>query len=192
MPNPNELQRMLLDNATYGESELSKQENIKHLEHVVNKLREGDISHPETDRCGFDRNASISEDRYVCDCGWMEPLQEELFMNEKDPLGKQKGEPGAKLDAGKPSVTRGCLHYFPLALTSVAELSTKGAAKYSWRGWESVPDGINRYADALGRHELAIAGDYTARDPDSGVLEATAVAWNALARLELILREGKK
>jgi len=110
---------------------------------------------------------------------------------ESDPNGKQQQEPGAKLDAGKPAVTRGCLHYFPRALKSVAELSTKGAAKYSWRGWEAVPDGIARYADALGRHELSIgiAGDWTCRDPDSGVLEATAVAWNALARLELILRE---
>ena len=107
---------------------------------------------------------------------------------ESDPLGKQQKEPGAKLDAGKIGVTRGCLHYFPRALREVARLSTIGAKKYSWRGWEAVPDGINRYADALGRHELAIEGDYTKRDPDSGVLEATAVAWNALSRLELILR----
>jgi hypothetical protein len=118
---------------------------------------------------------------------WKEQLKE----IETDPYGKQQKEPGAKTDAGKPAVTRGCLHYFPLALTAVADLSTRGATKYSWRGWESVPDGINRYADALGRHELAIEGDYTRRDPDSGVLEATAVAWNALARLELILREQK-
>jgi hypothetical protein len=26
--------------------------------------------HVPTDMCGFDRNSSISEDRYVCDCGW--------------------------------------------------------------------------------------------------------------------------
>ena len=114
-----------------------------------------------------------------------------IVEGEFDPHGKQQQEPGSKLDAGKPSVTRGCLHYFPFALTAVADLSTRGASKYSWRGWETVPDGVNRYADALGRHELAIAGDYSRRDPDSGVLEATAVAWNALARLELILREQK-
>jgi hypothetical protein len=29
-----------------------------------------DISHPHTDQCGFDRNSSISEDTYVCMCGW--------------------------------------------------------------------------------------------------------------------------
>lgn len=26
--------------------------------------------HAHTDKCGFDRNASISEDNYVCMCGW--------------------------------------------------------------------------------------------------------------------------
>lgn len=108
---------------------------------------------------------------------------------DKDPSGKSLKEPGTKGDLGKSPVTRGCLHYFPRALKSVAELSSIGAKKYSWKGWETVPDGINRYGDAVGRHELAIEGDYSRRDPDTGVLEATSVAWNALARLELILRE---
>lgn len=114
------------------------------------------------------------------------------MLEEYDPNGIVAGAPGAKLDAKKIAVTRGCLHYFPRALKAVAELSQIGAKKYSWKGWESVPDGINRYADALGRHELAIEGDYTRRDPDTGVLEATAVVWNGLARLELILKENEK
>lgn len=108
---------------------------------------------------------------------------------EVDPNGKAPGEAGAKFDAGKISVTRGCLHYFPRALTAVAELSCIGAKKYSWKGWSEVPDGIIRYSDALGRHELRIEDDFSRRDPDTGVLEAAAVAWNALARLELILRD---
>ena len=108
---------------------------------------------------------------------------------EKDPNGYELKTPGAKADAGKICVTQGCLHYFPRAIRAVAELSTIGAKKYSWKGWSSVPDGINRYGDALGRHELQIEGDFTRKDQDTGVLEATAVAWNALARLELILRQ---
>ena len=108
---------------------------------------------------------------------------------EQDPSGLAAGQAGAKLDAGKVAVTRGGLHYFPRAITAVAELSGIGARKYSWKGWEKVADGINRYGDAMGRHELRIEGDFSRRDPDTGVLEATAVAWNALARLELILRE---
>ena len=108
---------------------------------------------------------------------------------ERDPNGIAAGVAGAKLDAGKVPVTQGSIHYFPRALTAVAELSYIGAKKYSWKGWEKVPDGIRRYGNAMGRHEFKIEDDYTRIDPDTGVLEATAVAWNALARLELILRE---
>ena len=110
-------------------------------------------------------------------------------MVEKDPNGLNAKDPGAKLDDAKICIVRGCLHYFPRALSAVAELSTIGAKKYSWRGWMAVPNGIHRYGDAMGRHELRIEGDYSRRDNDTGVLEATAVVWNALARLELILRE---
>ena len=112
-----------------------------------------------------------------------------MQANEKDPNGRDLKQGGAKADQGKVDVTRGCLHYFPRAITAVADLSERGAKKYSWKGWESVPDGIHRYGGALGRHELRIEGDYTRVDPDTGVLEAAAVAWNALARLELILRQ---
>ena len=108
---------------------------------------------------------------------------------EVDPNGLVKGQPGAKFDGGKPSVTRGCLHYFPRALTEVARLSEIGARKYSWKGWASVPDGLHRYGDALGRHELRIEDHFARRDPDTGILEITAVAWNALARLEIYLRQ---
>jgi hypothetical protein len=111
------------------------------------------------------------------------------YVEEKDPNGLTLKTAGAKADEGKVSVTRGCLHYFPRALTEVARLSTIGANKYSWKGWEKVADGIHRYGDALGRHELKIEDCFTKRDSDTGVLEATAVAWNALARLELILRQ---
>ena len=114
------------------------------------------------------------------------------YMNsEKDPNGISAGQPGAKLDAGKTPVFQGMLTYFPRALTMVAEVSKIGANKYSWKGWESVPDGINRYGDALVRHLIAEAteGNY---DKDTGMLHAAQTAWNALARLELILREKNK
>ena len=117
---------------------------------------------------------------------------EPYIVTEKDPNGLELETAGAKADAGKVDVTRGCLHYFPRAITAVAALSERGAQKYSWKGWASVPDGIHRYGAALGRHELRIEDDFTRVDPDTNMLEATAVAWNALARLELILREENK
>lgn len=113
------------------------------------------------------------------------------MTKEQDPYGKASGEPGAKLDQGKPSIYRGCLAYFPRAMASVAALSTAGAAKYSWKGWESVPDGINRYSDALVRH-LVEEGKGKVLDDDTGLPHATAVAWNALARLELLLKDKEQ
>jgi hypothetical protein len=110
-------------------------------------------------------------------------------MNEQDPNGKNSKEPGSKLDAGKSPVFQGLLDYFPRACLAVADVSAAGARKYSWKGWESVPDGVQRYSDALGRHLVneRIDGPF---DPD-GFLHAAQVAWNALAVLELKLKETK-
>lgn len=109
---------------------------------------------------------------------------------ESDPHGKSPHEPGAKLDAGKVAVWRGALGYFPRAIEQVAAVSTFGARKYAWKGWETVPDGINRYSDAMGRH-LIEEGSGRVYDEDSELLIAAHTAWNALARLELMLRENE-
>lgn len=112
------------------------------------------------------------------------------LVKEVDPLGKNPHDAGAKLDAGKSPVLRGCVQYFPRALAEVANISQFGATKYKWKGWESVPDGVNRYGDAMMRH--LIKETYEEYDTDSGFLHAAQAAWNALARLELILREKQK
>jgi hypothetical protein len=98
------------------------------------------------------------------------------------------GTGAIKYDAGKVCSYRGAVQYFPRAITAVAEISTFGAKKYAWNGWEAVDDGINRYSDAMVRHLLA-EGKGELVDPDSGLLHAAHCAWGALARLELILRE---
>ena len=107
---------------------------------------------------------------------------------ESDPTGKVPGMPGAKLDAGKSPVRRGLLEYFPRACLEVAKVSAGGAKKYTWNGWESVPDGIARYGDAEVRHicEAVINGPI---DPDMNLLHAAHEAWDAMARLELVLRK---
>lgn len=112
-----------------------------------------------------------------------------------DPKGLDAKAPGAKLDGGKPQVVSGVVGYFPRAVEAVAKLSGHGAEKYSWGGWASVEDGVRRYSDGLGRHitQEAIEGPYDLEWLNKyghHVLHATAVAWNALARLELMLREG--
>ena len=108
---------------------------------------------------------------------------------ESDPNGIKPHEPGAKLDDGKICAFRGTFDYFPRALEQVAAVSTFGANKYSWGGWRSVPDGFERYSDAMVRH-LIKERKGEAEDNDSGLLHATHTAWNALARLELMLQDG--
>lgn len=111
-------------------------------------------------------------------------------MSESDPVhGNNLKIAGTKADNGKAPVMQGVMRYFPRAQEAVAFVSLDGANKYTWNGWETVPDAINRYDNALGRHILkeSYEGMY---DMDTGALHAAHVAWNAMARLELMLREN--
>ena len=106
---------------------------------------------------------------------------------ERDPHGTDQHAPGAKLDAGKPRVGL-VLGDFAHALHAVACVGTFGACKYTDHGWLSVPNGPARYTDAMLRHWLAEqTGELT--DEQTGLHHAAHLAWNALARLELLLRE---
>jgi hypothetical protein len=100
----------------------------------------------------------------------------EFGRGESDPTGRDQHEAGSKTDAGKPDLS--LLLLFGKALREVGQVGTYGALKYTRGGWQSVPDGINRYTAALLRHLLA--EEYEAMDSDLPV---------ALARLELMLRE---
>lgn len=114
-----------------------------------------------------------------------------LGSEERDPYGIDPKSSGAKLDAGKPCLWRGAVDYFPGALRAVATVSTFGATKYSWKGWATVPEGFERYSDAMVRHLIAESAEGP-WDNDSGILHAAHVAWNSLARLEILLNEQKK
>ena len=98
-------------------------------------------------------------------------------------------QPGIKLDQGKPDAS--LLLEFSRALRAVAEVGTFGAKKYTRSGWTAVDDGRNRITAALVRHLLAEgAGELT--DADSSLAHDAHAAWNALARLDLRLREEEK
>ncbi len=92
---------------------------------------------------------------------------------------------GTKQDQGKPQM-RLILHSMPRALLAIGEVANHGAVKYSPDGWLRVPNGLERYTDALMRH--VVGEGIEDADSDSGLLHAAHAAWNALARLELILR----
>ena len=111
-----------------------------------------------------------------------------MTNTESDPNGLSSHQPGAKLDYGKTQAS--LLSDFSLALMAVAEVGTFGAGKYTRGGWQSVPDGITRYSDAAWRHLLKERQE--SLDEDSGLHHAAHMAWNALARLELLLRDETK
>jgi hypothetical protein len=96
-------------------------------------------------------------------------------------------QPGAKDDDDKPPVGL-VFESFPRALLAVAKVAGDGANKYTRGGWRTVQDGMTRYSDAQGRHTLKqfIEGP---NDKESGSLHLAHAAWNALAILELALRE---
>jgi hypothetical protein len=109
---------------------------------------------------------------------------------ERDPTGRDPHNGGAKLDAGKVEMTL-VTRDMARALRAVAEVSTFGARKYSRGGWVLVEDGFRRYADAQDRH----ANDFGRGEshcPDSGLLHLAHEAWNALAKLDLYLREQEQ
>ena len=109
-----------------------------------------------------------------------------------DLFGKEQHESGAKLDFGKVRVSLVLLG-FARALEEVSKVGTFGAKKYTDNGWVEVPNGEQRYTDALFRHILQEARGEDI-DSESSLPHAAHAAWNALARLDLMLRdkEGDK
>ena len=105
---------------------------------------------------------------------------------EKDPSGLDAHTPGAKLDQGK-LLPWLCIAGFSNALTEVARVTTKGAEKYTPNGWAKVENGQERYLEAMGRHLLKM-GTGEVLDKETQCYHLAQVAWNALASLELQLR----
>ena len=96
----------------------------------------------------------------------------------------------AALDAGENRLGLVLLG-FARALQEVGKVGTYGANKYTDNGWVEVLDGVPRYTDAMLRHLLREATGEE-RDPDNDLHHAAHLAWNALARLDLTLRQAEK
>jgi len=105
---------------------------------------------------------------------------------ERDPLGRSAKDKGSKLDAGKNQLGL-VLCDFAKAIEVVGDVGTYGANKYTPHGWTTVPNGHARYTDAMLRHFFREAQGEL-QDPDTKILHAGHLAWNALARLEFTLR----
>lgn len=100
--------------------------------------------------------------------------------------------PGIKLDTGKVPVHGELFTQFPLALMAIARHGDWGTRQpgHVRGGWKTVPEGFKRYSEALGRHVLeeGLIEDFHTIEGLEAVIH---VAWNSVARLELLIREMK-
>lgn len=99
------------------------------------------------------------------------------------------GSTGMKYDGGK-QLANILFQDFPRALEAIVAIATFGAKKYKRNSWITVPNALERYSDAMVRHQLAM-GRGEVYDPESGLLHHAHFAWNVLATLELLLRQGQ-
>ena len=74
------------------------------------------------------------------------------------------------------------------ALDQVIRVAEFGAKKYGEQSWLTLENGYQRYTDAMLRHLLSQSR--TMYDSDSGMMHDAHIAWNALARLELKVRDA--
>lgn len=133
------------------------------------------------------RRLRLIHDSQYYDPECFELVVETAATKEADPTGRDPHQAGAKLDAGKAEFDY-VLGYFPKALAAVNEVADYGAKKYTPGGWVTVPDGVKRYSNAGVRHRIArMTGE--SHDKDTKLLHAAHEAWNALAVLELLLKE---
>lgn len=95
---------------------------------------------------------------------------------------------GMRFNAGKAPVWRGFINYFPRAIEAVSRVSAFGANKYAWNNWQNIDDYYDNITDSLSRH-LVNEAKGRALDVDSELEEAAHLAWNAMARLELIVKD---
>ena len=112
------------------------------------------------------------------------------FTLEVESIGSEGalGSPCAKSAARKAApVDSGFLKYFPDAIMEVSRLSKSGNDKHNpgmalqWSKGKS-----NDHGDCLVRHQMEVG----TIDPDTGFDHAVAVAWRAMAQLQILLEES--
>jgi hypothetical protein len=97
---------------------------------------------------------------------------------------------GTKLDTGKNRLAL-VLEGFSRALEAIGEVGAFGAQKYINNGWVEVPNGVQRYKDALYMHLLKNAqGEMV--DLESGLPHLWHALWNLSAVVELTERAKVK
>ena len=110
-------------------------------------------------------------------------------VGEVKEIEKQFGiEEGTKFDDGKPRLGE-MIQDFRKPLLEVCKVWEFGAKKYKKSNWKKVENGEDRYTNALARHFAAEMEEGI--DTETKLHHAIHVAWNALARLYFIIKDGE-
>lgn len=106
-------------------------------------------------------------------------------INEEGINAEGINEESVKNDSEKLRVYQ-ILSDFDIALLEVITVGEYGAEKYALHNWKHVEKGYMRYSDAMMRHILCeLSGEVY--DSESKLFHAAHTAWNALARLQLLM-----
>lgn len=101
---------------------------------------------------------------------------------------------GVKNDDKKLPIAIVIQKQFPRALQAITQCSQFGHEKYKhvdedWLNYQRLENAKLRYDNAMIRHFLEEGWEDTKFDKDSNLPHIYHTAWNALARLELYLKE---
>lgn len=186
------LERRIADDMRKARDELEESLRKAHEERRQQRIADGvQRAMVEAARQAMDESeASMLKKNRDETWTWDEQVKFEAAIESReiDPHGRDPHEPGAKLDAAKIPLRKGCLDQFPMAMEAIADVSAYGAQKYTWGGWISVPNGIERYLDAAARHAKARALGHKF-DGESRRRHLAHEAWCILAALEMEIRE---
>ena len=107
------------------------------------------------------------------------------YKKVKELTGKEEG---TKFDQGKPRLGE-MIQDFRKPLLEICKVWEFGADKYAKSNWKKVENGEERYTNALARHFAAEMDEVT--DAETKLHHAIHVAWNAIARLYFIIKDGE-
>lgn len=106
--------------------------------------------------------------------------------------------PATAAKYAKPDVYSGVLYRFPRSMLEIAKVSAFGTKKHNVhaadRSYMDIPNAFDVYSAAVSRHLIneAIEGPVNLDPNDGGMLHAAQLAWDALARLEIFLRNREQ
>lgn len=139
----------------------------------------------------------ITNDKGVTDHHWDNVDYFDKYFRKVDATCDIEPEKGVKNDSGKLPYYIVLFKQFPLALQEVMKCSQAGHNKYyatdskDWQNFARVEGADIRYKNAMLRH-MSETGSVKDMEEYGGMTHEAAVAWNALADLEVSLRNKNK